>query len=128
MPDRKEVLEKMLINEEAVFERLVDKANRVFKVDRSGNIIWMVPASKLTDKQKVAMAVLARYFAAELELAESEIITNAQVANLLGMHSMSVGARLAELRNENIVHQDGKGKHRVSLVAVERVLDEILER
>lgn len=128
MPDRKEILERMLINEDAVFEKLVDKANRVFKVDRSGNIIWMVPASKLTDKQKVAMAVLARYFAAELELADSEIITNAEVADLLGMQSMSVGARLAELRNENIVHREGKGKHRISLVAVEGILEQILER
>jgi len=123
---REEVLKRILIDEEALFERLVENASQVFKLDKRGNIVWMIPQDKLTDRDKVSMALLAQQLGAELGIVDSGTISNAEIARKLGMQSMSVGARMAELRDQAVVHQEKVGHHHVIMHGVEKVLNEII--
>lgn len=125
---KEEILKRILIDEEALFERLVENASRVFKLDKTGNIVWMIPLDKITDRDKVAMCLLAQHLAAELGIAESTTLSNADLAQRLGMQSMSVGARLAELRDQGVAQQEKVGSHRVIMHGVERVLDNIIAK
>ena len=125
---KEEVLKRMLIDEEALFERLVENASRVFKLDKTGNIVWMIPRDKITDRDKVAIALLAQQLAADLGIADTATVSNAELAQKLGMQSMSVGARMAELRDQVVAHQEKVGHHRVIMHGVEKVLDDIISK
>jgi len=125
MANRKEILSKMVVDEEAVFERLVDKASRIFKIDKQGKIVFLVPESSLSTRERVAMALLARYFAKELELVNSDAVSYRDVAAMLDMARTAVGARLSELRREGIAESVGRGEWRVSILGVQRLLDEM---
>lgn len=128
MASREDILDKIFIDEDAVFEKVVDKAGKVFKIDRQGNILFEVSAAKLTDRQRVALVLLTRFLLFQKKRAESDVITNGEIAEALGIDTTIVTARLADLRRERVAVPEGRGRWRVSLIGVDRILDEILER
>lgn len=126
--EKSEIAKKIMIDEESIFNRLVDKASNVFKLDKKGNIVWMLPSDKLNDKEKIAMVLLAQHLAAEIGLVENPIISNSMIADKLGVPSMSVGARIAELRDQGIAQQEKVGSHQVIIHGVEKILEKIISR
>lgn len=125
MANRREILSKMVVDEEAVFERLVDRASRIFKIDKQGDIVFVVPESSLSTRVRVAMALLARYFARELGFVDTDTVSYRDVAAMLDMAPPTVGARLSELRREGIAQSVGRGEWRVSILGVQRLLDQM---
>jgi len=125
MANRKEILSKMVVDEEAVFERLVDRASRIFKIDKQGNIVFLVAESSLSTRERIAMALLARYFARELEFLDSDAVSYRDLAAMVEMAPTTVGARLSELRREGIAESVGRGEWRISILGVQRLLDQM---
>jgi hypothetical protein len=124
--DNRKIFEQMLIDDEEVLQRVVGKAKRVFNLDRSGNVIFRVSKSKLTQRQQVAMQLLARYIASELSIADSDLMTANELAESLTADTPSVSARLHELKQQRVAESPERGHFRISILGVEGVLDEIL--
>ena len=125
---RKEIAQKIVIDEDELFERLVDLAGSIFKLDRRGEIVWIVPKDGLTDREKVAVVLVAQHLAMEAGIAEDPTISNSSISEKLGMPSMSVNARLAELRELGVAHQERVGVHRVVLHGAERMIEEVAQK
>jgi hypothetical protein len=123
---RKELLQEILIDDESILENTVEKTKQVFKVDKTGNVVFLVPRTKLTHRQEIAMVLLARYFASELDITDSDIMTAEQLAEIVEPDKASVAARLNELKKERVVESPGRGQFRISILGVEKILDEIL--
>jgi len=123
---KKEIFQEMLIEEESILEKVVDKAKRVFKIDKSGNVIFLVSRTKLTQRQEIAMQLLGRYIASELDIADSDIMTAHELAEIVEPDIPSVRARLNELKKERVVESPERGQFRISILGVEKILDEIL--
>ena len=125
---REDIAKKILIDEDALFERLVEQARRIFKLDKSGNMVWIISRDKLTDREKIALVLLAQHLAAEIGIKDSQSISNSVVAEKLKMSSMSVGARMAELRELGVAHQEKVGVHRVILPGIESIIEEVISK
>lgn len=123
--DKRDILNRMLIDEDAMFERLVDRASKFFKIDKSGNVVFLVPASRLTHRQTIALVSLGQYFAAELGLLEADTVTADSLSPYVDTDRKTISARLADLKKESIVQSVERGAFRVSILGVGKILDEL---
>jgi hypothetical protein len=123
---KKEVLQEMLVDDEEIFEGVVKLAKEIFKLDKEGRIIFQVPCADLTQKEEIAMVLLGKYFASELEISESDIMTADDIAGSVEAEVPSVRARLNDLKGEQIVESPSRGQFRISILHVEKILKEII--
>lgn len=122
----KDILEKLLIDEEEILKRLVEKAEKIFRIDRkTGDAVIVAPKSKLIDRELIGITLLGRYFANKMKLASSDSMSVSEIAQKLGMDEKAVSARLSELKRERIVEMVSRGEYRVSYAGVESMLSEI---
>lgn len=126
---RDELLQTMLMDEDALLEEVVGKAKSVFQIDRrSGDAVLLVPQSSLTHGQQIAVQLLGRYLSHQLGLVPTDALTTAVLASRVEPDEPSVAARLSELRRIGAVEAVERGEYRVVLVGVNRILDDILSR
>jgi hypothetical protein len=123
--NRQEILRTLLIDEDAMLERLVARSGKLFKIDRSGNIVFLIPASRLTQRQIIALVSLSRYFAAELGIHGEDTVTADDFLPYVDADKRSITARLADLKKEGVIQSVERGKFRVSILGISKVLDEL---
>jgi len=128
MRSREKMLDEIFVNEDVVFERILKKATKVFKLDKHGNILLEEGISPPTQKQTAGLLVLARYLMRERGLADSDQVKTKEVAEAMGIKSRRASARLGELAREGIVVRVSTGVSKINLMNVGKLLDEILER
>lgn len=126
MRERKALLQEMLIDEEDVLQNVVEKAKQVFRIDKNGSLVFLHPRNSLTHQQQIALVLLARRFASELGMADSDTMTAEQLAETVDPDKASVSARLTELKKEAIVESPSRAHFRISILGVQKILDEIL--
>lgn len=122
---KQDILRRILIDEDAMFERLVERASRLFKIDSSGNIVFLISSSKLTHRQTIALVSLGRYFGAELGLLGEDSVTADSFLPYVDTDKKTVSARLAELKKEGVVQSVERGRFRVSVLGIGKILDEL---
>jgi predicted transcriptional regulator of viral defense system len=122
---RQEILKSLLIDEDAMLERLVSRSGKILKIDKSGNIIFLIPSSRLTHRQIIALVSLGHYFAAELGIREEDTVSADDFLPYLDTDKKTVTARLADLKKEGVVHTVERGRFRVSILGIGKILDEI---
>jgi hypothetical protein len=123
--DRKKILESILIDEEAIFANLVEKAKKIFGLNARGDIVFLIPRDSLTQRQLVAVYLTGRLFAKELEIIDSEIVVADDLSVFLGTDKKTVAARLHDLKKEHIVESPGRGQFSISISGADKILDEI---
>jgi CRP-like cAMP-binding protein len=123
--NKQDLLRKMLIDEDAMFERLVERASKLFKIDKTGNVIFLTPASQLTQRQAIALVTLGRYFAAELGVVESDTVTADALLPYVDTDKKGISARLADLKKEGVVQNVERGAFRISILGISKILDEL---
>lgn len=127
--EEKKVLEKLLIDEKTIIQRLADMAQGIIGIDKnSGELIILAPKSKLTDREQIFLALLGRYFSHKLGLAETDSMTTDGIAQKLGMDSKAASARLSDLKRERAVDGLSRGEYRISYANIETTLSGIKEK
>ena len=125
----KEILEKLLIDERETLKRLVEKSEKILRVDKkTGDTVIIAPRSKLTDRQLISIILLGRYFSNKLNLVPSEVMTIDEIAQKLNLDKDVVSARLSDLKRERIVEMVSRGEYRISYANADTMLDEISEK
>lgn len=130
MNDEKEdILKELLIDEEAILKDLVNKAKKIFKIDKkSGRTVFLIPKTRLTDRELIILTLIGRYFANKLHLFDSSSMTRDEVAQELNIAKPSVSARISDLKRERIIELLARGKYRINYTEISRLLDEISEK
>ena len=125
----KEILEKLLIDEKETLRRLVEKSEKILRIDKkTGDTVIIAPRSKLTDRHLISIVLLGRYFSNKLNLAPSEVMTTDEIAQKLNIKKEVVSARLSDLKRERIVEMVSRAEYRISYANVETMLTEIREK
>ena len=88
----------------------------------------MIPSNGLTQKHLIAVHLIGRYFAYELEIAESDIVTADELSVFVKADKKTVTARLHDLKKENVIESPGRGEFRISVSGADKILDEILSQ
>ncbi len=116
----KEILSPLLTDETETLNRLVAKAQRVFKINKkTGEILLLPPKSKLTDRQLIAVYLLGRYFASKLELTQADSLNFDDLRRLCNLEESSITARLSDLRKEGLVESGERGVYRINYQSLE---------
>jgi uncharacterized protein YjhX (UPF0386 family) len=125
----KEILSPLLTDETETLHRLVEKAQRIFRINKkTGDIQLLPPRSKFTDRQLIAIYLLGRYFASKLELSREDNLDFDALRKLTGLEEGSITARVSELKKEGLVESDERGVYRVNYQSLENfrsLLEEI---
>lgn len=126
-----ESLEKLLIDEEAYFESLVEKAKKIFKIGReTGELIYTINPLKLTLSERIVTILLARFLAYKLSSkilnpVNSEDLSPEEISAKLGVNRKQVSARLTELKRKGYVESTSRGRYKISPINVAVILDNI---
>lgn len=125
--DKRKLLESILIDEEAIFEKIVEKAKSLFGLNKRGEIILHIPRDELTQRQLIAVYLIGGVFAKELELRDTDVFTAEELSGLTKMDKRKVTARLHDLKMEFIAASPERGQFNISISGANRILDEIIE-
>lgn len=127
--EKEEILKELLIDEESILKELVNKAKKIFKIDKkSGRTVLLVPKTRLSDRELIILTLTGRYFANKLNLFDSDSMTIGEIAQELNMAKESVSARTSELKRERAVEMVARGEYRINYTEISRLLDEISEK
>lgn len=118
-------MEEFWLDEEEIFERNKQRVLAIIRMERGTNRIVILHEAKLTDLMKIGAYLLGVYVKAKLLGQELESTTHSEISGALGLKPPVVRARLGDLREKGLVEQTGRGEHRISLLALEQLLNEI---
>ncbi len=125
----KQILSLLLTDESETLNRLVEKAQRIFKINKkTGEVLLLPPRSKLTDKQLITVHLLGKYFSSKLELSSTDSLSFDELRKLSGLEESSISARISELRKEGLAETGERGVYRInyqSLEAFSSAMEEI---
>ncbi len=88
----------------------------------------MLHKDKLTKEEQIGCFVLGKYFAKEMELADTSEVTVDEVSEGLGISKDMVRARLSDLASKEIVDRPGRGKYEISFFKIEEYLDNLVTK
>ena len=127
--EKKEILKELLIDEGSILKELVNKAKKIFKIDKkSGRTVLLIPTTRLSDRELIVLTLTGRYFASKLNFFDSDSMTIGDIAQELNMTKESVSARTSELKRERLVETLTRGEYRISYTEIGRLLDELSEK
>jgi translation elongation factor P/translation initiation factor 5A len=126
--EKKKILEDLMYDEDLEFERVVPKVKKLVLIKKSGEPVIVSDNEKFSQKEIIAVYLVGKYFANQLELTEDNSATIKEIAGGLRLKESVVGARIKELRDEGIIERVSKGKHRISTVRLEKFLDGLLNK
>ena len=124
-----DILKRLIYDEELEFEKLVPKVEKVVKVKKeNGTPVIVCDEKKLSQKEKIMLYLIGKFFAKQLKLSETESATNKEIAKWLKLKENVVSARMSDLREEKLVEQVSKGEHKISTAKLDDFLDELLNK
>jgi hypothetical protein len=124
-----DVLKKLFIDETDTLkelEKLVDSASKVFRIERPSGRVVFRDFKNLTDKQRIAAYLSAKYFATK-----SQIITNydfgiGDIAKELGRPATSLSGPIRQLVDEGFVESLPDKKYSIVYHRLTEVFETIL--
>ena len=120
MLSEKEILSPLLTDETETLHRLVEKAQRVFKINKkTGDVQLLPPRSKFTDRQLISTYLLGKYFSSKLDLSKEDSLDFDALKKFTGLEESSMSARVSELRKEGLVESGERGVYRVNYQSLE---------
>ncbi|MFQ5951015.1 MAG: hypothetical protein ACE5KH_02895 [Candidatus Geothermarchaeales archaeon] len=125
---RRRIREELVVGKTRVLEENLPHAKRLFALSEEGEIDLRVDRSRLTNRQLIALYMVAKAYAKEGGLVESEVVTNEELVEKLGLSYNTVrGSATNRLRREGIMYTDN-GHHRIEYSKIGVVLGDLLER
>ena len=126
---RKEKLKELLVDENEVFEQIIDKVKQLIGINKTdGSIVFKIDQENLTDHQAILLYLLGAKFAFDLELREYPEVSNQELADFLNRDPNAIGSRISELKKERKVTSPERGKHIVKPLIIKNDIDEIVQK
>ena len=117
MTSEKEILKKLLVDEEDILKdlsELVGKAKNIFVIERSTGKIFFKNFGKLTDPQRITALLVGRYFAEKLDIIDDDSMGVSEIAGALGRPKTSLSGPLKDLSTKRYVEKMDNKKYRIA--------------
>ncbi len=128
MTEEDAILAKLVVDEKDVtkdLEMLVGEATKYLKIEKqSGKIIFQNYGS-LTDKQRVAIVLVGKYFAYRLKLIEIPSLSISEISKELGRPMTALSGPIKELVVKGYVENLPGRKYRVAYHRMKEIFTEI---
>lgn len=128
--EERKILEPLLVDELETLRELVEKIGKFLRINKhTGDAVILVSQDVLSQKDLIALHIVARYFAFKLGLTSSDSITIEELKRKTGIHNDKlIAARTSELRKEGVIEVVKKGAYRISLPNLIKYLDQLGEK
>ena len=130
MSEENEILKKLVIDEKDVIkeiEKLVEKSQRFFKIESpSGKIVFQDYGS-LSDKQRIAVVLIGRYFASKLKIIEDPSLSISEIAKEIGRPMTALSKHTRELVDRGYIEYLPGKKYRIAYHRIKEIFDDVLE-
>ncbi len=122
----REIVAPLLTDEKAILKRIVDNSLSILRLDEStGDLVLVVPRSKITDKDYLALLLLARYLAFRAGLSATDSMTLAELIEKSGINESTASSRLSDLRADRVAEGVSRGEYRISYSNAERFVHDV---
>ena len=105
-------------------EKLVEAASKFFRIERPSGRVVFRDFKKLTDKQRIAALLSAKYFAAKSQIITDQTLRIREIAKELGRPATTLSGPLRQLIKEGFVEPLPEKKYSI----VHHRLTELFER
>lgn len=124
----KEILNELLLKEEDVLKKLKDLvtlSKKYFMIEQNtGNVVFS-KTTKLSNRDKIQLLLIGRYFASRLKILTKESINIADLSRLLDVPKTTLSAPLGSLVNEGFVNKNSDSEYSIIFHKIEGVLQGI---
>lgn len=128
MLDENEVLKRLVVDEKDVIkilEKHVEEALKYFSIEKpSGRVIFQ-NFGALTDKKRIAIILLGKYFACKLKLIEDPSLSITDISRELGRPMTTLSKSLGDLVDKGYVEYLSGKKYRISYNRIKEIFDDI---
>lgn len=122
----REIMAPLLTDERAILKRVVDKSLGIFRIDDStGDLVLVIPRSKITDKEYLGLLLVTRYLAFRAGLAKQDSITLGELVEKSGINESTASSRLSDLRADRVAETVSRGEYRIFYSEAERFLQDV---
>lgn len=129
MVDESEILKKLVVDEEEItkeLEKMVEEAQKYFRIEKpSGKIIFQDFGS-LSDKQRIAVVLIGKYFASKMKMLENPSLSISEVAKELGRPMTALSGTMKELVTKGYVEYLPGKKYKVAYHRIKEIFADIL--
>jgi DNA-binding MarR family transcriptional regulator len=130
MAGESEILKKLVVEEKDIvkeLEKLVEEAQKYFRIESpSGKIVFQDYGS-LTDRQRIVILLLGKYFASKLKLIEDPSLSISVIAKELGRPMTALSKHTRELVDKGYIEYLPGKKYRVAYHRVKEIFNDVLE-
>ncbi len=121
-------LEELLVDADALdLFRLAEALKPYASIDRrSGRLIFSRAYASLATRQKVLVCLVGQKAAHLLGTTGDDLLSPKEVEACTGLPGGTVRAKLAELKSDQLLVNDGRGKYRASTHRLAVAVDELL--
>ena len=126
MADERDILEKLLVDEEDIVKdlvNLVDKAKDVFVIEKSTGKVIFKDFGKLSDPQRISALLIGRYFATRLDLLEDSSLGISEIADALGRPKTALSGPLKDLLSKTYIEKLSNRKYRISYNRIKDIFE-----
>lgn len=126
MSDEKEILKKLLVDENQVIKDLavlVDKAKNVFVIEKNSGKVIFNEFGELTDPQRISALLIGKYFAEKLEVLEDSSLGISEIANELGRPKTALSGPMKDLIKKGYVEKLSNRKYVIAYHRIKEILN-----
>ena len=129
MTSENEILNKLVVEEKDVtkeMEKLVVEAGKYFKIERPSGRILFQNFGVLSDKQRISVILMGKYFANKLGIIESASMSISEVAHDLGRPMTALSGPIKELVTKGFVESLPGRKYRIAYHRINEIFERII--
>ena len=129
MTNENEILNKLVVEEKDVtkeMEKLVEEATKYFKIERPSGRILFQDFGSLSDKQRISIILLGKYFANKLGIINNASMSISEVANDLGRPMTALSGPIKELVTKGFVESLPARKYRIAYHRINEIFNNII--
>jgi len=126
MEKKKEILSKLLVSEEETLgelEELVTMASKLLRIEKETGDSFFTAPKDLTNKDKIALLLVGKYFAKELGLKTDIAFSAGDLSEKLNVPSTTLSKPLGQLLEEKIIRKTDDGKYTIVYHKIKGLLE-----
>ena len=125
---KKDMFRELIHDDDAEFAKLVPKVKQIVKIKTDGTPVIVCDRNKLSLQEIIIAYLTGKFFAKMIGSSVKDTAQVREMAQALREKDNTVSARLATLKDNMQVEQVSRGEYKISTVALEKSLDQILKK
>ena len=130
MAEESEILKKLVVDEKTStkeLEKMVEEAQKYFRIEAPSGRILFQDFGSLSDKQRIAIVLVGKYFASRMKMLESTSLSISEVAKELGRPMTTLSGTMKELVTKGYVEYLPGKKYTVAYHRIKEIFSDVLE-